>query len=55
MLSFHKRETAAYGELGCSGSDDDLTNYTKQAFAGGLPSAYILLSGGTPAPMWVFS
>ena len=55
MPSFHKWETAAYSVLGFYGPDGDFTNCTKQEFAGGLPSTYILLSGGTSTPIWVCS
>ena len=55
MPSFHKWEPAAYSELGRSGTDGNLTEFTKQASGSGLLPTYILFRGGTPAPIWVCS
>ena len=55
MPSFFKWEPAAYSELGRSGTDGNLTEFTKQASGSGLLPTYILFRGGTPAPIWVCS
>ena len=55
MPSLHKCEKAADSELGPLGTDSYLTNTTKHESGRALQAKYILLSDGTPAPMWVSS
>ena len=53
MPFYHKQKTAAYNELGCSGTDGDLQISTKQSSESNILGMYILHRNGTTAPIYV--